>query len=492
MKINPRTNIFRAYDIRGIYPDDLNETIVYQVMKAYCCLYPYGRKIVVARDSRFSSPALAKAAIKALLEEGREVIDIGIAPDPLFYFSIFHYRLDGGVMLSGSHNSKEYNGLMLHIRQPGQELSEDVIGQDLEAIKKLVLKQEFNQSGSQPRSQINPAPLVKRCGIKNKAKGKITRFDPTEDYINYVSGRVVLRRRLKIVIDSGNGACGFLPEKIFKKLGCPVKTIYGDFDGNFPHHLPDPYEEENLKDIKQEVLQEKADLGFAFDADGDRVGPIDNRGRVVSGDFCLLMLAEQALKKKKGPIVHCMRVSKAFLDELKKWGVKSYFSISHHNAVIDKIIEKRAVFGGEITLHFLFPLDYYLCDEAIFSALKLAEIASGHENFARYIDSLPRYCASPEVFIDTPDEEKFKIIENLQKYLRENNYDFIDVDGARINFPHGWALARAANTSPFIKCRFEGETKEHLIGIEKKSLKIFKKVGIPVTKKTYQELDLKT
>ncbi len=469
MKINP--NIFRAYDIRGIYPQDLNEEGAFKIAKAFGDLYPKAKKIVIARDPRLSSPSLAKEASRALIEGGKEVIDIGIAPDPLFYFSIFHYHFDGGIMVSGSHNPKEYNGLTLHIRKPDKEISEDVIKEDLEKIKKLVLK--------------NKRPKI------SLPKGKITIFNPSRDYIDYVTSKINLKKPLKIIIDPGNGAAGFLPEEIFKKMGCRVKTIYGAFDGNFPHHLPDPYEEENIQDIKKEVLKEKADLGFAFDGDGDRVAVVDNQGRRVEGDFCLLIFAWQALQKKKGPIAHDMRVSKAFLDEMKKQGVKTYFSVSHHNAVINKILETNAVFGGEVTLHFYFPLSYYLYDDAIFAALKLAEIASQKEDFAKYINELPRYCTSPEVFIDSTDEEKFKIIKNLQKHLKENNYDFIDVDGARINFPNGWALARAANTTPIIKCRFEGDTKKDLIEVEKKALEIFKKVGIPVTEKTYQELGLK-
>lgn len=472
MKINP--NIFRAYDIRGIYPDDLNEKAVYLIMKAYCHFFPRAKKMVLAQDPRLSSPSLAKAAIKALIEEGREVIDIGISPDPLFYFAIFRYKYDGGLMISGSHNPKEYNGLTLNVAR--QARPQDVIGKDLEKIKELTIK-GVDES--------------RRCEKSQPKEGSIQRQDVSEDYINYVASKIKLARPLKIIIDSGNGACGLLPEKIFKKLGCHVQTLYAEFDGTFPNHLPDPYEEENLKDIKKKVLTEKADIGFAFDTDGDRVGPIDNRGRFISGDFCLLMLARQTLKKKKGSIVHCMRVSKAFLDEMKKQGVETFFSVSHHNAVIKKILETGAVFGGETTLHFLFPLDYYLCDEAIFSALKIAEIASSYDDFASHIDTLSHYAASPEVFIETPDEEKFEIIENLKKYLRKNNYDFIDIDGARIQFPQGWALARAANTSPFIKCRFEGTTKKDLIGIEKKSLAIFKKTGIPITKKTYRQLGLK-
>ncbi len=466
MKINP--NIFRAYDIRGIYPDDLYEEVAYRIARAMAEFYPWAKKLVVACDPRLSSPALSQAIIEGFIDEGKEVINIGIAPDPLFYFSILHYGLDGGVMISGSHNPKEYNGLTLNIRKSVDEEPEDIILEELQKIKERILK-DF--------------PL-------SKEKGNVSDFDPTEDYINYVTSRIHLKKPLKIIIDSANGACGYLPEKVLKKLGCKIKTLYGEFDGNFPNHLPDPYEEKNLEDIKKAVLREKADCGFAFDADGDRVSPIDNKGRTVKGDFCLWMLAKQTLKKKKGPIVHCLRVSKAFLDEMAKESVQTYFSVSFHEAVRKKIIETEAVFGGEVTYHFFFPLDYYLCDEAIFSALKLAEVISEQDDFANYIDTLPRYPISPEVFIDVRDEEKFAIIENLVKYLRENNYNFIDIDGARINFTNGWALARASNTTPYIKCRFEGKTKEDLIEIEKKSLEIFKKVGIPVTKKTYQELGL--
>lgn len=468
MKINP--NIFRAYDIRGTYPKDLNEEAAFAVAKAYAALYPYAKSVVVAHDTRLSSPQLAREVIRALVESGKEVLDIGIAPDPLFYFSIFRKRLDGGIMISGSHNPKDENGIMMHIRKDGKEVSEDIIGEELIKIRDKAMKGEG--------------------GLKSKP-GRVIKFDPSEEYIDYVASRIKLGKPLKIIVDPANGACGYLPEKIFGRLGCEIETIYGDFDGNFPHHMPDPYEEKNLEDLKKKVIEKKADLGFAYDPDGDRVGVVDNKGRVVNGDLCMLMLAKQTIKKKKGPIVHDMRVSKAFLDEMEKEGVKTYFSVSHHSAIINKIIETKAVFGGEITLHFLFPLDYYLCDEAIFASLKIAEIASQQKDFALYIDSLPRNFASPEIFIDSTDEEKFKIIGNLQEYLKKNNYDFVDIDGARINFPHGWALARAANTTPIIKCRFEGDTKENLIQIEKKSLEIFKGVGIPVTDKVLQELGLK-
>ena len=465
-----KASIFRAYDVRGEYPFELNEEAAYKIAAACAFLHPGVKKLVVSRDPRLSSPSLANAVIKAFVEAGKEVVDIGVSPDPLFYFSIFHYRLDGGIMVSGSHNPKNQNGLSISVKKAGENISQDLIKGDLEEIKKIVM------SGRENR----PA----------KKRGKVVALDPSADYIDRAAGKINLKRPLKIIIDSGNGACGFLPEKVFKKLGCQVETLYGEFDGNFPNHMPNPYEEKNVEEIKKRVVETGADLGFAYDSDGDRVAPIDGRGRLIGGDFCLLMLARQALKKEKGPIVHCMRASKALLDEMERRGVKTYFSVSHHNAIIRKIVEKKAVFGGEITYHFLFPRDFYLCDDAVFSSLKMAAIASEQSDFAEYIDDLPRYFASPEISIGLPDNEKFQIIENLQRYLEKNGYDFIGIDGARINFPRGWALARASNTEPKIKCRFEGETAEDLKEIEIKSLNIFKEAGIPVREKTRKELGL--
>ena len=468
MPINP--TIFRCYDIRGVYPQDLSEEAAYRTARAFCQLYPQAKKIAVASDTRLSSPALLSAVIKGLVDGGKDVLSLGVGPDPLFYFSIFHYHLDGGIMVSGSHNPKEYNGLMITVKKPELGIVEDIINEDLDKIKELVLSSE---GFSLPASH-----------------GSIHDLKPKDDYIDYVTKIVKLKKPLKIVIDSSNGACGYLPEEIFKKLGCKVKTLFGEFDGAFPNHLPDPYLEENLKALKQEVLEEKADLGFCFDTDGDRVALVDNRGRSIDGDFCMLMLARNALAKKKGPIVHDMRISKAFLDEIAKEDAPNVFSVCHHNAVIENIIKHKAVFGGEITLHFFFPLDYYLADDAVFSALKMAEVASNHGNLADFVDSLPRYFASPEIFIDAPDEKKYAMIADFVNYLRSHSYNFVDVDGARVNFQHGWALMRASNTSPMIKCRFEGDSPENLFLIGKEMVEVFERVGLPVSDKIYQELGL--
>lgn len=467
-----KDNIYRSYDIRGIYPDDLNENAVYYTTKAFCELYPHTGKLVLACDPRPSSRPLADAAIKAFLEHGKEVVDLGIAPDPLWYFSIFHYGYDGGLMISGSHNPSHHNGLTYHARSKAGEPSEELMGQSLVELK-------------------NRAQKLEAAGTVGTPSGKVVKSDPSEDYIDYVSSKIKLSRKLKIVFDTGNGACGYLPERLFKRLGCDVQTMYAEFDGSFPHHLPDPYNEANRKDLEKKVLETKADMGFAYDTDGDRVAIIDSRGRSVNGDDSLLILARQALAKKNGPIVHCMRVSKAFIDDMRKRGATTHFSVSHHNAIRDNVKKLNAVFGGEVTFHYGFPLDYYLVDDAVFASAELAMVAAEQPDFAAYVDSLPHYFASPELFVDTPDDVKFQIIGNLQKYLRGKGCDFVDVDGARINYEHGWALARAANTTPIIKCRFEGDTPEALREIEEKSLAIFRECGIPITEGHCKELGLK-
>lgn len=468
MKVNP--SIFRTYDIRGRYPEELNEEVAASIVSSYLALYPHVKTLVVAHDTRPSSPSLAKAIKDTFSQSGRLVVDLGLAPDPLFYFALFRYAYDGGIMVSGSHNLGSFNGLSMSVKRQGDKYASEVIQRELFRVREFVARGE--------KAEQAPSPgIVEHKGVE-------------EEYIAFVTGRIRLKRPLSIIIDSGNGAMGYLPEKVFLKLGCKVKTLYGEYDGTFPNHVPDPYQEENLRDLKEAVLKEGADAGFAYDADGDRVAIVDGRGRVVSGDFTMLMLARQAVEKRKGPVVHDVRVSKAFLDEMAKLGVETHFSVSHHNAVIKKIEEVGAVFGGEITLHFIFPLDYYPVDDALVASLKLAEIASAKEDFASYVDTLPHYEASPELFIEVPDDKKAALVEKIVARLRKEGYSLVDVDGARVQLDKGWALVRAANTSPHVKCRFEGETKEDLEQIERTFLALFKELGLPVTKEHEQQLGL--
>jgi phosphomannomutase/phosphoglucomutase len=458
MRVNP--NIFRRYDIRGQYPEDFNEIIAAKISAAFCNLYPQVKSVVLAQDTRLSSFSISQKVIENLLVFGKKVINLGIVPDGVYFFSIFRKKFDAGIMITASHNPPSENGMSFYVYLAKKEkVGADLIEKEMEKLKTLVLKEN----------------LVFPEKVSNEEK--VINLDLKPDYIDFVTSKINFGKKLKVIIDSGNGACGFLPEKIFKKLGFEAKTIYGEFDGNFPHHLADPYDPKNLEDLQKTVIKERADLGFAFDADGDRVAAIDSKGRIISGDTSLYLFCENILKKTPGPIVHDVRVSLALLELFEKYQVKNYFSISHHSAIIRKIIETDAVFGGEVTMHFLFPKDYYLYDDAIFAALKLAEIASSYQNFASFLDNLkPYYFLSPEFNIKIADSQKYQLIENLKEYLKKKNYDLIEVDGARILFDQGWLLIRASNTSPLIKCRFEGKTKKDYQTLKKflkNLLKIF-------------------
>jgi len=463
MKFNP--TIFRIYDIRGVYPGDFDREFAYNLGLAYANLFPDAKKVVVAKDVRGSGEELKKHLVEGLLDGGINVFEIEeIIPSPTLYFSICHYHLDGGIMITASHSPKEWNGFKLKIAD-----AYPVFRGNLDKIFQLI---ENNQLK------------------KAERPGNIEKLTPIDDYFNYLVNKIRFKKPLKIIIDSGNGSCNYLPEKIFQKLGCEAETLFGEYDDNFPHHLPDPYLKENLEDLKKRVLDKKADLGFAYDGDGDRIGIVDKQGRIISGDQYLMILAREVLKIKKGPVIFEVRTSQAVLEDVKNNGGWTDFSVCYHTAVLDKIIENKAVFGGENTGHVFFPLDYYLYDDAIFTSLKIAQIASEVDNFSQYLDSLPHYYASPDVFIDYPDETKKQAVERFINLLRERNYSFIDVDGSRIIFDNGWALVRFSNTSPMIKIRFEGRTKEDLIKIEKEVISLMEEADIKLSEKNFWELGL--
>lgn len=445
--------IFRAYDIRGQYPTELDERTAYSVGRAYARIFPAARNLVVARDVKKSSARLAKTLIQGLNGGGIAVVDAGIAPIGAMYSAICETPFDGGIMVTASHLPNPWNGF----KAQGQA-AYPVITEHLNRLRDLVLSEKFDS--------------IKAPNAGSKTKNII------EDYINYSSARVKLSRPLKVVIDAGNGTVGHTAQKIFEKSGCQALTLYAEFDETFPHHIADPYEQGTLVDLQNRVLREGADCGFAFDLDADRVGVIDNRGRVVTGDQVLMALARAAVSRQKGPVVHEVRTSQAFIDDMAARGVATHFSVSHHKAVLDKMKEVGAVFGGETTSHFFFPLDNHLYDDGIFSALEIAAVIAAQKDFAAYVDTLPRYAISPEIFIATPDEVKFERVAALQKILKKRGCDFLDIDGARVQFKDGWALARAANTSPFIKVRFEGKTPAALQGVINRAAKLFKEAGI--------------
>lgn len=450
-------NIFRAYDIRGVYPDELNEKTAYLIAKAYCKVFPNVKKVAVGGDFRISSPSIKKTILNVLTEESKKVYDIASGPTPVFRFALIKNNLDGGIMITASHNPKEYNGLKIMDENGYDFTGETGIYKLYEIIQKIgSATSDSSFYGTRSTVEINI----------------------TDDYIKNLTEKIKLRKPLKIILDTGNGACGDIPEKIFRNLGCDVITLFKNPDGAFPNHTPDPHNEESLKILREKVLSEKADLGIAYDGDGDRIGVIDNLGKIISGYHILMMLARQALDAKKGNIVFEARAINVLIEDVKNNGGKVYISKAGHSYVLEEIIKQNALFGGELTGHIYFPYCYYNFDDGIFAGLKIAEIASEYNKFSDYIDTLPKIFVSRETAVEIPDKIKFQKIEEIKNYLKKEGYEINDLDGIKINFPNGSALIRASNTAPQIKIIYEGKTEKDKNKIGEETKKILGKFGI--------------
>lgn len=452
-------NIFRAYDIRGIYPNELNENSAYLIAKAYSKLFPSTQNIAVGGDFRVSTPEIKNAVINALMEEGKKIYNIADGPTPVFRFALVKNNLDGGIMITASHNPKKYNGLKIMDKNAYDYTGETGIYKLYEIARKI---------GS----------ATSDFSIKVKNISNSITVDFTEKYIKELTGLIKLNKPLKIILDTGNGACGEIPEKIFRNLGCDTTTLFKNPDGAFPNHIADPHKEESLKILQEKVLNEKADLGIAYDGDGDRIGIIDNLGKIISGYQILMMLARQALSVKKGNIVFEIRAASALIEDVKRHGGEIYISKAGHSYVLEEIIKQNAVFGGELTGHIYFPYCYYNFDDGILAGLKIAEIASNYEKFSDYIDTLPKIFVSPEKAVEVPDKIKFQKIEEIKNYLKKEEYKIDDLDGIKINFPDGSALVRASNTAPQIKIIYEGKTEEDKNKIGEEIKKILDKFDI--------------
>lgn len=425
--------IFRKYDIRGRYPEEFNEEAAYQVALAFANLFPSLKRIVVGGDIRKSTPSLKDAVIRGLQDGGKEVFDAGIAITPLVFFAVCHHGYDGGIVVTASHLGAGYNGLKFVLAN-----ARPTLPGDYEAIQDLIVNDRLVRSGMAGRK---PAVL-----------------DIEDEYIDYIKSKIKLARPLKVIIDAGNGAVGRLPERIFRALGCEARTIFAEPDDTFPHHTPDPYLPENMLDLRTRVEDEDADLGIAYDGDGDRAGFIDSTGRILTGDELLLIFTRDTFEHQLGPIAVDARASMALIEEVRSRGQHVELTVGYHAAVLNKILEIGAVFGGETTQHYYFPLDIYLTDDAVYASLKLASIAARTKDFAALVSALPRYATSHEIFIDCPDNEKYDRVDRFTELVREQRLDLNDVDGARINLRHGWGIVRPSNTSPFIKVKFEGRT----------------------------------
>ncbi len=435
-----RDEIFRAYDIRGRPGIDFDESFPYQLGLALGKWLKPG-SVSVSRDVRETGEDMKRGIIEGLVDSGRDVVDIGMNPTPLMYFSIPAMGLAGGVQVTASHLPAEWNGV------------------------------KMNDHGMMPIDAVNGIfelrDMIRKGVPPGAGKGKVSSGDVRKDYIDRLSGFLKQRkgRKLKVIIDNGNGSVGRIAEQIFRNAGFDAETLYPEPDGSFPNHVPEPHREGNMKDSQRAVVDEGADLGIAFDGDGDRAGFVDSEGRTIPMDRVLMLFAEDALSRRKGKVVVEVRASMALLEHIKEYGGEPVMEKAGRSYIVRAVKREDAVFGGELTGHLFFPLDYFMFDDGIFAGVKMAEIFSRDENAEQRIWGYREYLSSPEFSIKVGDDRKWEMVEEAGKLLREKADRVVDIDGIRAEWDYGWILVRASNTGPKIKGRFEardGESYEYL------------------------------
>ncbi|MCD6451471.1 MAG: phosphomannomutase/phosphoglucomutase [Acidobacteria bacterium] len=428
--------IFRAYDIRGEVDKDLTPEVVHQLgLGIGTYLKERGKKLLsVGRDNRLSSESFSKALIKGLIETGAEVIDLGVVTTPLFYFSLHYLDLDGGVMVTGSHNPPSFNGFKIC------EGKKAIYGEKIQEVRKIIEKGEF-ASGT----------------------GSLSSRSLIDDYIEAIKERIKIERKLRVVIDAGNGTAGLIAPRLIRELGCEVKELYCELNGRFPHHHPDPTVPEYLTDLIKTVKEGGYDLGLGFDGDADRLGVIDEKGEIVWGDKLLIIFSRDVLKRNPGaPIIFEVKCSKTLIEDIEKHGGRPVMWKTGHSLIKKKMAEINAPLAGEMSGHLFFADNYYGFDDAIFAACRLLEILSREEKtISEHLADVPKTYFTPEIRLPCPDEIKFSVVEKAKKYFDEH-YQTIDVDGVRVVFPDGWGLIRPSNTQPVIVLRFEADTEKRL------------------------------
>ena len=448
MDINPK--IFREYDIRGIAGLDLDDTAVEILGRAMGTFF-LGRgqsDVAVGRDVRLSSPAYSKALIRGLLSTGCDVADLGVVPTPLLYFSVFHRKMPAGVMVTGSHNPPEHNGFKM---MSGEET---LYGKTIQALYEIVRK-----------------------GVFPRGDGRVRKLDIVTEYQDYVARNVLFARPVKVVIDAGNGTGGSVAVPLFRRLGTEVVDIFCDPDGRFPNHHPDPTLPEAMDALIAKVRETRAELGISYDGDADRLGVVDDAGRIIWGDELLIVFARDILPSRPGAaVISEVKASKVLYEEIAKLGGRPVMWRTGHSLIKKKIKEENAPLAGEMSGHIFFNDRWFGFDDAIYASARLVEILSRSEKkLSSMMAGLPKTYATPEMRIYASDEVKFKIVEEVRKALTAR-YPVIDIDGVRAIFPKGWGLVRASNTQAVIVLRFEADTQDDLAAIQKEIRELLQQV----------------
>ena len=426
--------IFREYDVRGIAERDFDSTFARDLGRAFGTLArEHGARIVsVGRDARLTSPSYAAALADGLSSTGLTVLDLGMCPTPLVYFSLFHWQLDGGIQVTGSHNPTDYNGFKLCLG------TKSIYGDEIQDLRRRM------ETG---RYTTGDGTIEARAVIP-----------PYQAYVGANIGR--LPRTIKAVVDAGNGAGGPVAPAIYRAMGVDLTELYCEPDGRFPHHHPDPTVEENMQDLVRRVAETEAEIGIAFDGDADRIGVVDAAGRVVWGDELLILFARDVLARNPGAtIVSEVKCSQRLYDDVAAHGGHAIMWKAGHSLLKAKMRETGALLGGEMSGHIFFKERYFGFDDAVYAGARLLEILGrSGKTVSQLLADLPPAHSTPEIRVDCPDALKFRVADEVRNHLRAAGHGIVDIDGVRAQFPHGWGLVRASNTQPILVLRFEAET----------------------------------
>ncbi len=435
--INPE--IFREYDIRGIAGVDMDEEDVVLIGKG---IGSYLRRqgnthITVGRDCRLTSDRYSERLIQGLTTVGCHVVDIGVCPTPVGYFSVRHLEKEGNIMVSASHNPPEYNGFKI---TGGYD---SVYGDQLQQILRSIEKREFEEG-----------------------RGSVETYDILTPYKAFLLKNISLSRPLRVGIDAGNGTAGVTAVPIIKGLGCEVHDLYCDMDGSFPNHEADPTVLKNMTDIIALVKKEQLDVAFGYDGDGDRIGVVDEKGNLIFGDQLMIIFAREILSRKPGAtFISEVKCSKTMYDDIEKHGGRAIMWKTGHSLIKQKMKEEKAELAGEMSGHMFFADRYFGFDDAVYASCRLMEIlADTGKKISELLSDIPQTVSTPEIRVACPDHVKFQVVEKVTRYFKER-YDVIDIDGVRVLFPDGWGLVRASNTQPALVLRFEAMTEERLEAI---------------------------
>ena len=434
--MNP--DIFREYDIRGIVEDDLDHDAFLYIGKAYgTYLEQLGiPSTVVAHDNRISSPGFTEALIQGIISTGIDVHAIGQAPTPIMNFAVVRLGFPAGIVVTASHNPVEYNGCKL------RTASRILYGEHIRNLKELVESKRFN-----------------------KGRGTVHSVNAVERYIDEVSTLIRIDPSLKVVVDAGNGSTGPIAPELLSRCGVDVVPLYCESDGRFPNHLPDPTVAEYMTDLGDMVRNESADIGIGLDGDGDRVGAVDEQGKIVYGDRLLALFARKVLGNRSGPVIFDAKCSLSLIEEIERLGGMPVIWKTGYPLIWNKMIEENAQLGGEMSGHMYLSDEYFGYDDGMYAALRILEaIISDGRSFSAIMDTIPSYPSTPELRLRCTEEDKFRIVDEIRSRFSQG-FNVITVDGVRVQYQDGWALVRASNTQPIIVARFEARDEQRLCEI---------------------------